>query len=166
MAVYFFDTSALAKRYAPEKGTKWVQSLTDPAEGNEIYIARITGAELIATIRLNVRQGETSESDAKKVIADFRRDFRTLYLIVEITDRVVSRAMDLIENHKLRGYDGVQLAAAMDVNDDLLAVGMSLLGAPAITIVCGDKDINKAAAAEGLVIEDPETHLHPDDLTR
>jgi uncharacterized protein len=164
MAVYFFDTSALAKRYAPEKGTKWVQGLTDPAAGNEIYIARITGAELIASIRLNVRKGETSESDAKKVIADFRRDFTTLYTIVEITDRVVNRAMDLIENHNLRGYDGVQLATAMDVNDDLLAVGMSILGVPALTIVCGDKDVNKAAATEGLIIEDPETHPHSDDL--
>lgn len=50
-----------------------------------------------------------------------------------------------------------------DVNDDLLAVSMSVIGVPALTIVSGDSDINTAATAEGLIIEDPETHLHPDE---
>lgn len=163
MAVYFFDTSALAKRYASEDGTKWVQALTDPAAGNDIYIARITGAEIIAAIRKKVREGTTKESDAKRVVKDFRRDFATQYQIVEITDRVVSRAMTLIENHKLRGYDGVQLAAGMEINDDLIAIGMSVIGVPALTIVCGDDDINTAAGVEGLIIEDPQSHSHSDD---
>src|SRR4051812_4024976 len=106
MAVYFFDTSALVKRYAPEDGTKWVQSLTDPTAHNLIYVALITGAEVIAAVRLNVRNGETTEADAKKVIANFRLDFATQYQIIEINDAVVGRAMTLIETYKLRGYDG------------------------------------------------------------
>jgi predicted nucleic acid-binding protein len=64
MAIYFFDTSALVKRHAPENGTKWVQGLTDPASRNLIYISRLTGAEVIAAIKLNVRSGETTEADA------------------------------------------------------------------------------------------------------
>jgi len=167
MSVYFFDTSALVKRYAPENGIKWVQSLTDPAVGNLIYIARITGAEVIAAIRRKVRDRETIEADAKKSIANFRLDFATQYQIVEITDAVVGRAMTLIENHILRGYDGVQLAAAMEINDQLLAIGMPVAGVPALTIVSADKEINTAAGVEHLLVEDPESqkNLHPDDKT-
>ncbi len=47
MAAYFFDTSALVKRYATEIGTMWVNALIDPATGNRIYVARITEVELL-----------------------------------------------------------------------------------------------------------------------
>lgn len=163
MAVYFFDTSALVKRYAREAGTKWVQSLTDPAAGNDIYIARITGAEAVAAIRLKVRNRETSEVDARRGIADFKRDFTDQDQLVEITEPIVERAMTLIENHKLRGYDGVQLAAAVEINDQLLAIGMPMAGVPALTIVSVDKEINTAAGAEHLLIENPESYPHTDD---
>ena len=165
MAVYFFDTSALVKRYAPEDGTKWIQSLTDPAAGNLIYVARITGAEFIAAIRRKVRDNKIAEADAKRGIADFRLDFAKQYQIVEITDAVVGRTMGLIENHKLKGYDGVQLAAAMEINDQLLVIGMPVAGVPALTIVSADTDINTAAGAELLLVEKPESHLHSDDKT-
>ena len=33
---YFFDTSALVKRYAKEVGTAWVFSLVRPAAGNRL----------------------------------------------------------------------------------------------------------------------------------
>src|SRR5215208_7846839 len=157
MAVYFFDTSALVKRYALEDGTKWVQSFTDPAAGNLIYVGRITGAEVIAAIRRKVRNGETSEVIARAVTRDFRLDFASQYQIIEISDVVVGRAMMLIENHKLRGYDGVQLAAAMEINDQLLAVGMPIAGVTALTVISADVDLNAAAAAEGLVVENPES---------
>ena len=39
---YFPDSSALAKRYIAETGSGWVQTLTDPAAANTIYVARIT----------------------------------------------------------------------------------------------------------------------------
>jgi uncharacterized protein len=163
MAVYFFDSSALVKRYTPEDGTKWVQALTDPAVGNDIYIARITGAETIAAIRKKVRNRQVDESDAKKVITDFRRDFTNQYQIIEITDQVVSRAMSLIESHILAGYDGVQLAASMEINDELLAIGMPVVGVPALTLISADNQLTTAAGEEGLVVEDPNKHPSPDD---
>jgi predicted nucleic acid-binding protein len=163
MAVYFFDTSALAKHYAPENGTKWVKSLIDPAMGNDIYIARIAGAEVIAAIRRKVRDKQTTQAEAVRVIAGFRSDFTTLFQIVEITDVVVNRAMTLIENNKLTGYDGIQLATAMEIDDDLLALGLPAIGTPALTMVSADKDLNIAAGAEGLIVEDPNNHLDPDD---
>ncbi len=36
MAAYFFDSSALVKRYVIERGSTWVIRITTPAVGNSI----------------------------------------------------------------------------------------------------------------------------------
>jgi hypothetical protein len=61
--------------------------------------------------------------------------------------------MTLAETHALRGYDAVQLAAAIEVH----ARGMSL-GLPVLTLVSADGDLNMAATIEGLTVEDPNIH--------
>lgn len=45
MVVYFFDSSAIVKRYLIETGTVWVNGITDLAAGNKIFLARITLVE-------------------------------------------------------------------------------------------------------------------------
>jgi hypothetical protein len=62
--------------------------------------------------------------------------------------------MILAERHALRGYDAVQLAAALELQTVLTASGL-----PALTLVSADAELNAAAAAEGLTVEDP--NLHP-----
>jgi predicted nucleic acid-binding protein len=158
MAVYFFDTSALAKRYAPEVGTQWVKGLTDPAAGHIIYIARITGAEILSAIWRKVSGNHLTPAEGAKVAAGFRSDFATLYQIIEVTDAVVARAMTLIETYRLKGYDGVQLAAALEINDELVAIGMPVMGVPALTLISSDQELNTAAAGAGLVVDDPNNH--------
>ena len=61
-------------------------------------------------------------------------------------------AMSLAEAHRLRGYDAVQLAAALQV-----LVACSALGAP-LTFVSADANLNAAAAAEGLTVDNPVLH--------
>lgn len=38
---YFFDTSALAKRYITETDSHWVRAMTDPNSGTRIILSRI-----------------------------------------------------------------------------------------------------------------------------
>jgi uncharacterized protein len=61
--------------------------------------------------------------------------------------------MRLADAHELRAYDAVQLAAALELNGRWLAAGMS-----GITLVSADQDLNTAATAEGLMVEDPNVH--------
>ena len=83
MAVYFFDSSALVKRYSLEDGRRWVQAITDPdpAVASPIYIARIAGAETIAAFMKKVRDRKILEVDAARFISDFRIDFDNQYQI-------------------------------------------------------------------------------------
>lgn len=154
MDVYFFDSSGIVKRYVSERGTTWVIGVTAPATGNRIYVARITGVEVVSAITRRSRSRSLSASDAQTAISQFRFDFQNQYRIVEITPSLITRAMSLAETHALRGYDAVQLAAALEVNTRRLALRM-----PPLTFISADAALNAAATAEGLTVDDP--NLHP-----
>jgi predicted nucleic acid-binding protein len=152
VAVHFFDSSSLAKRYVSETGSAWVLSLVGPASGHQNYVARITGVEMVSAIARRARAGNLSAVDATAMLAAFRHDFLNEYLIVEITPALIQAAMALAESHAIRGYDAVQLAAAMEIAAASLATGTTL------TLVSADTALNAAAVAEGLTVEDPNTH--------
>lgn len=107
MAAYFFDSSALVKRYAQETGTAWVQPV---AARNYVFLARITHVEVIAAIERRKRTGTLTATDAAAATASFRAHFSTEYARVDISRLLVGQAADLAEMHGLRAYDAVQLA--------------------------------------------------------
>ena len=152
MPVYYFDTSGLVKRYVAEIGTAWVTSIMDPVAGNLLHVARLTGVEVVSAITRRARGGSLSAAHAASALTRFRVDFRTRFQIVGIRVALVKHAMRLAETHVLRGYDAVQLAAALQVHRRCVALGHSL------TLVSADTDLNAAAVAEGLLVEDPNSH--------
>jgi len=57
VAAYLFDSSAVVKRYVRETGTVWVLSITAPTAGHFIYVAHITGAEVVSALVRQARHG-------------------------------------------------------------------------------------------------------------
>ena len=153
MAVYFFDSSGLVKNYISEQGSSWIKTLVDPLAGNILYAAEITGAELVSAITRRQRRGATTPADASAALAAFRADFGQAFFRLDITPGLVATAMDLAERHGLRGYDSVQLAAALALRDLCLASGL-----PAPILIAADAELNAAATAEGLVVDNPNNH--------
>lgn len=153
MAAFFFDSSALVKRYAREVGTAWVISLFKPAAAHRIYVARIASVEVVSALARRVRSQTLSSDAAAKAITSFRRAFLGKYRKVEITDVLLDRATGLAEKHALRAYDAVQLAAALSTNDSRLATGAS-----ALTLISADDALNTAAVAVGLSVDNPNWH--------
>lgn len=153
MAVYFFDSSGIVKNYISEQGSAWIKTLADPLAGNTLYLAEITGAELVSAIVRRQRRGATTLPDATAAIAAFRADFAQAYFRLDITPILVANAMSLVEQHGLRGYDSVQLAAALELRDLCAASGLSLP-----IFIAADAELNSAAIAEGLVVDNPNSH--------
>lgn len=154
MAAYFFDSSAIVKRYVNETGTAWVINITDPAAGARVYVAAITGVEVVSAVtRRLVNVKNISQADAFSALTSFRQDFAAEYRVVAISEPVIARAMTLAELYALRGYDAVQLAAAVETNAHRLS-----LGAPPLFLIASDKKLLAAAAVEGLVVDDPNNH--------
>src|SRR5439155_10191729 len=106
---YFLDTSALVKRYVQEPGSDKVRSLF--RRRKEICVARITSAELCATIARVCRDGGIDVETRDDLLTRAQRDFRQL-TIVELRPAVLARVPPLVVRWPLRGYDPVQLAAA------------------------------------------------------
>ena len=59
----------------------------------------------------------------------------------------------MTQNYRLRGYDAVQLAAALTANAVLTSAGLSPL-----IFAAADDDLLNAARAEGLAAENPNLH--------
>jgi uncharacterized protein len=148
VAVYFLDTSAVVKRYVRETGTAWVQALTTPTAGHSLFLVRLTLAEMVAAVTRRQRGGQISAQDAATALADFHYDFARQYVVVEVSAPLVSYAASLARAHALRGYDAVQLAAALEIHSQ----------APSLTLLSADADLNAAAASEGLLADDPNSH--------
>lgn len=150
---YFVDSSALVKRYVRETGTAWVRGITRHNPSTHIYIALITAVEVTSAIAR--RRGTTlTAAQASSLLSRFRQHLAGRYLPSQITPALVSDAMKLANAHRLRAYDAVQLAAALDVYRDWSA---NRLGA--FVFVSADRTLNAAATAEGLTVDDP--NLHP-----
>lgn len=130
-----------------------MRSLINPSAGNDFYLARITGVEVVAAITRRQRDGTIEVLDASIALAQFRRDFDSEYQVIEITASLLTRAMSLAETHSLRAYDAVQLSAASAVKDFCMAAGLSPL-----TLISADVALNAAATSEGLIVDDPNVH--------
>jgi predicted nucleic acid-binding protein len=153
VAAYFLDASALVKRYARETGTAWALSLFRRAADHRLFVARITGVEVAAALARKERGGHLTANEAARARARLRRDLSQRLRIVEITPALLTDAMDLAERHALRGYDAVQLTAALHANNRRVTRRL----APLI-FVTADTSLLTAGAAEGLATHDPNAH--------
>ena len=89
----------------------------------------------------------------RSILTRFRGHLADRYRILEVSPALLTAAMQLANTHALRAYDAVQLAAALELDAKWRAAGMG-----GITLVSADQDLNTAATAEGLTVDDPNTH--------
>jgi uncharacterized protein len=154
MADYYFDSSALVKRYINETGSGWICGLFDPGLRHEAFIAAITPVEIVAAITRRSRGKTIAQVDALAACTQFRIDLQTSYQIVELTGVLLTQAMSLAEAYALRGYDALQLAAALAIN--ALCVQNEL---PPLIFVSADGELNAVAAGMGLAVENPNDRV-------
>lgn len=153
MQIYFFDSSAVVKRYVGETGSKWIINLMRPAAASNIYLANITSVEVISAVARRTRSGSIDSNQEAKATRRFLRDVASRFNILRINDVVISSAVNLAQRHGLRGYDAVQLATALELHNRLLSSG----SLPFI-FVSADNELNAAAIAEGLTVDNPNNH--------
>ncbi len=58
MSAYYFDASALVKRYTQESGSTWVRQITDPATDNTILLSENTLVEVSAALAAKHRASD------------------------------------------------------------------------------------------------------------
>lgn len=153
MAAYFFDSSALVKRYARETGTAWMVGLFRRAMQHRFYAARVTHVEVVSALARKERGGHLTPDALSRALARFEREFAHRFVIVEATPALLADAAELARNHPLRGYDALQLTAALEANTQRTASRL-----PPLVFVAADADLLDAASREGLATDNPNLH--------
>lgn len=152
MPQYFFDTSALVKRYRTEAGTDAVDTLFADA-ASTFVISRLGIVETISALALKVRSGELSMDDyaltRKKFLGDVaQRNFTVVRLLVAH----YRNAERLIDRHaptqRFRTLDALQLSTASELRRQ----------GRIDAFVCADQPLCEVAASEGLTVVNPLAH--------
>ena len=134
--IVYLDTSALVKRYVAEPGSALVR---DAVRRRQVAVSRIAYAELAAAVARLHREGLLGEEVRDRVLGRLDADFAGM-TVVEVRASLVRRVPELVKRRALRGYDAVQLAAALSLSQQ---------GAP-IDFWSGDDRLVAAARAEEL----------------
>ncbi|MGI8467941.1 MAG: type II toxin-antitoxin system VapC family toxin [Pyrinomonadaceae bacterium] len=153
MSAYYIESSALVKRYAKERGTNFVIGLLRPSAKNFLYAAKITEIEVCAALSKRRKGLTLTANQTVRSVFRFRRIFAKRFFAVDLTDLLINEAINLTEKYALRGYDAVQLATALETNRKRLNDDLS-----ALIFVSADNELNNAAKAEGLSVENPNNY--------
>ncbi|MEN8219356.1 MAG: type II toxin-antitoxin system VapC family toxin [Pseudomonadota bacterium] len=155
MSAFYLDSSAVVKRYVPENGTAWIADITNPVRRHTIMTAEITTAEVTAAIAAKHRAPKgITRQERDDAVNIFLQHCNTEYQLVHLNRIILARATHLTQNHRLRGYDAVQLATAFVINNVLTTSGFS-----DFTFVSADNDLILAAKSEGLSTDNPNLYL-------
>jgi uncharacterized protein len=151
--VYFLDSSALLKRYVPEVGTGWIQSIADPQNQGRLIVAHIAWVEVYSAVSRRQREGSVSDVRANQILMAFRSHWNVQYFTAAVDETVINLAGQLVRQHPLRAYDAVQLASALSVRD-----GISLPEVASYHFLTADDRLLAIAQAEGLLVDNPNWH--------
>ncbi|MBI2965029.1 MAG: type II toxin-antitoxin system VapC family toxin [Chloroflexi bacterium] len=133
----YFDASALVKRCVREPGSQSIRQLMDSGPR---ATSRLSEVEVVSGIARLVRSGALSTPERDHAIATLDGTLPAM-LVVELTSNITLRARALLERHRIRAGDAIQLASCLDLQDRL--------GQP-VTMVSFDTRLTDSAAAEGL----------------
>ncbi len=143
MKFYFFDTSAVVKRYHSEKGTEAIDRIF--AENDRaIAISSVSLTETVSALNKKKEEKTISKEDLDIALSRFFHDAIKDFLILEIDDTHIKESIALVLKRNLRTLDSLQLAVALSLKE-LKPV-----------FVCADKRLVSVAEKEGLETINPE----------
>ena len=152
MNFFYFDASALAKRYAPEIGSNLVNYLFSHIM-NKRLMCLITGAaEVISVLVRKKNGGSISVPDFSQALINLDNEviYATDFTTVSIEDSLVLSSLPLINKHSINSTDAVVLRSALDIAVELRDVENDLV------MIVSDQRLLRAAKAEGLKTFNPE----------
>lgn len=139
--ILYLDTSSLLKCLIDEVHTADVLQWVDAA--GAVATSRVTFPEAAAALARRRRLGDLTSAAARGALRHLALRWDG-FMLVDLSE---IRAGDLATRHSLRGFDAVQLAAALTVR--------SAVGARDIAFSSFDRALCQAAAREGLIVLEP-----------
>ena len=144
MAVFFFDTCALVKRYYSEKGTGAVDEIIE-TDQNRVVISSLSIIETVSAFRRKRNRSELSEEAMNGLLSSFFQEALEEFLILPLEESILQFSFELILEDDLRTLDSLQLSAALSIEPEV----------EDLTFVCADFDLVSIAQKRGLSTVNP-----------
>jgi len=150
LSKYFFDTSAVVKRYHLEDGSDLIDKLFAESDA-EFVISDISIIEFYSALSLKIRVGEIDEENFMSLRKLFSQDIkRGLYEVAQFTNAEKLESTKLLlkyaKKHSLKTLDAIQLSVVKSVNQ-----------AEVKAVVCADEKFCKIITLEGFPVINPIT---------
>jgi hypothetical protein len=110
------DSSAFAKRYVFENGSKTVDRLLQQA--SQLALCAILVPEIISGLNRRLREQVLSPDDYRRAKQQLMDDVHDA-IILQVTPAVISRAVKLLENNVLCAMDALHIACALEWQAEL-----------------------------------------------
>ncbi len=114
----FVDSSAFAKRYVFEDGTKIIEDLLQRA--SQLALCTIVVPEIISGMNRRRREQILLKSDYRKIRKQLLEDVHDA-IVLQVTPAVISCSVKLLETNILRAMDALHVACALEWQAELFA---------------------------------------------
>jgi predicted nucleic acid-binding protein len=112
----FLDSSALAKRYVQESGSDRLEEILSSASA--LGVSVICLSEIVSALCRRRRERKLSPQQYVKAKQALFEDIEDSS-VVNVTDAVIARAIDVLERWPLRSADSLQVASAAEWSAEL-----------------------------------------------
>ena len=155
MYYFYYDASALVKRYTQELGSDKVNFLFANVPHNRLMCLILGAIEVIWVLVRKRNDNRLTNADFRQAginfdyeVIDHQSDFRT----IPVPNSLVWHSMDLIETYSLNSVDAIVLRSALDIAATRRDMGDELI------LIASDQRLLRAASSENLLVFNPETH--------
>ena len=150
---FYFDASALVKRYARESGSDRMLFLFRNMPLARLLCLTIGAIEVFWICIRKKNDGRITIGEFTQAVGHLEHEIinhQSSFRKISVPDSLVWNSMDLIETHSLNSVDAMVLRSALDTATELRSTGDRLV------LVASDQRLLRAAHAEGLQIFNPE----------
>jgi predicted nucleic acid-binding protein len=155
---FLLDASALAKHYAPERGSALIHHLFTRTARDRLACLLLGGAEVVAALVRKRNSGQFTPAAFAAAIGQLQADVlgAVVFQKLPAEDAVIYASLPLLERYAINSSDALVLQTALNLAPTLRAAGSDLV------LVASDQRLVKGAQAEGLVTFNPETQSQAD----
>ncbi len=126
--VYFFDTSALVKRYHEEKGTRVVDEVFEEIKDGkeEAFVSSLTLLEITSAFKRKQKGNIIDEKEFKDALKTAFDELTECFTIIPVSEETINDSIMNVVEYSLKSLDSIQYQTVKDVDgmleDDIVVL--------------------------------------------
>ena len=157
MVWVFFDASALAKRYAPEAGSDFINELFLHFPRDQMQISTVGISEIISVLVRKQNDGRLPAKLFHQTLLEIGDEIinNEAFSFSSVDDQLIFSSQKLIVLHNINATDAIILQSCLDIRERLPHEDK-------LVLLSSDKRLLRAANNENLFVLDPEIASFPE----